>query len=66
MCTSTYDRPDDPEPILYCAECGWPIERVSIPVLTTKYHSVTCCSEICADTLRAKLDDDGSAREAKG
>lgn len=61
-CTTRYDRREDDEanePILYCAapSCGLPIERVSIAVLTTKYHSVVVCSDICRMNLEASLDE---------
>lgn len=55
-------RDDSPKdwtapPMERCAWCQFPIERVSIAVLTTRYTSVACCSENCANDLRATLED---------
>jgi hypothetical protein len=57
-CSRAYEGHEPHEPPIYCAAgCGQIIDRVSIAVLTTDYHSVTCCSQICAENLLAELDD---------
>lgn len=58
QCTPAYDRPNEQDdPFLRCAVCEMPIERVSIAVPTTPYHSVVVCSDLCRANLEASLDD---------
>lgn len=51
-CTSG-PRVEEPEPIVCCASCGMPIERVSIAIYISKYVSAVACSENCYNEFQA-------------